>query len=504
LSVPAEDFPTAGVGEPMRGELRRLRQLPPLVVALVVAHLLMKLALAHRALEAPLQGDEVAYADGAKAMSNLVREVLSFGAVDATSSVRETVINNGWFMPGMSLVMTPLYVFFPHAGPELLRVYIGFLTTVLLFATASVLRRDVGRVYGLALLVFPGLLPMWVLYSFTVWGDLCAGLTAILLVALLVRLARNLVEGVTPSIGLGAAIGSLGIATLYLRSSALPLVAGTLVLGLVGVLTLARGPVRSRGLASWLVAVAVFLALLLPWSVSASRALGGRVVTTTSVPTSVAVAFGDQQRLCFGPCDPGNIWVNMVRYSRQVGRATGTSELVVQKQMSSYALRGVTARSYAIDVRGDLGRYVLQPSGFEGIFRAVPGSPPGFTSRVISWTTNVFYFLAFAFSVLGIATVARRGPVTQTLGLLLKLAGAALMVQPFLHVCTPRYWPVLAPLMGALSVFAITTLRERHRNPGRGRAASPATAAESWLTRLQVAAAIGWALVLALVLGLSV
>ena len=69
---------------------------------------------------------------------------------------------------------------------------------------------------------------------------------------------------------------------------------------------------------------------------SASRTLGDRVITTTSVSNVLGNTFGDRDELCFGPCDPGStIWFNPLRYSREVGRATGLSELEVQHQMSA-------------------------------------------------------------------------------------------------------------------------------------------------------------------------
>ena len=71
-----------------------------LVVA-VVAHLVLKVALYPRAADTPLQGDELAYQDGARALAAAVRDLLSGSAPDA-ASIADNVIGNGWFMPGMS------------------------------------------------------------------------------------------------------------------------------------------------------------------------------------------------------------------------------------------------------------------------------------------------------------------------------------------------------------------------------------------------------------------
>ncbi len=479
-----------------------VRGLPVLLVSLVAAHVVLKLLLAPRALQAPLQGDEVSYADGARAMANLVRELFSSTPVDL-GPPRDSVIGNGWFMPGMSIVLTPVYYLFPHAGSVLVRAYLGLLTTLLLLLTVHVARRDLGYRYAVVLLIFPGLLPMWVLYSYTAWGDLAAGMTAVILVALLVRLTRTLLAGEAPSLRFGMVLGLVAITTLYLRSSALPLVGGLLGLTLVGIIAFSHARSRRRALTTWVVALAVFAALLMPWSIAVSRTFGSRVITTTTVPLSLAVAFGDPGRACFGPCDPGNIWFHMVRYSRQVAAATGGNELEVQKHMSSYALRGVTPHSYAVDVAADANRYLLQPSGFEVIFRDPPGSAPDVTTALTRWATDALYFLVLALSAVGIFTVVRRDVADQVLSLLLKLAGAALVLQPFLHISSPRYWPVLAPMMAALAVFSMSTILERRRAVARGVPLPSATATERWLTRLQLVAVAGWALVLLTITGLA-
>ena len=85
------------------------------------------------------------------------------------------------------------------------RTYLGVITTVLLLVTAQVVRRSLGDWYGVALLVVPGLIPMWVLFSYTAWGDTAAGLLIVLILVMLVRLAKALHEG--RAWGIGTAIG---------------------------------------------------------------------------------------------------------------------------------------------------------------------------------------------------------------------------------------------------------------------------------------------------------
>ena len=434
------------------------------LVCLILIHLVIKLALLPRAAESPLYGDEGTYVDGARALSNLVRDAFSLTSPDRPQ-LAAGVVGNGWFMPGMSIVLTPLFLVDPQASLFAIRAYLGVFTLLLLIGTVLMVRRVLGRVYAWALMVFPSMLPLWIFFSYAVWGDLAAGLLVVVLVLLMVRAARTMRAGRSPTLLDGFWLGMVGIATLNLRSSALPLVLGLFALVLLGLVFLLRGRrPRLRALASLAVAVAVFVGLLLPWSIAASRTLGDRVVTTTTVPLSLAVAFGDVDELCFGPCDPGNIWVGSVRYSREVARVTGVSELEVQQEMSDYALRDTTRSGYATGVLDDLNRYLLQPAGFEEVFRGGAEAPDDF-SDVVIWTTRIAYFAMMAFALWALLMATRASFDAQITSLLVKLTGAALLIQPFVHICSPRYWPVFAPLFAIALGLLVQVVREWRAPP---------------------------------------
>ena len=459
--------------------LDRLEPLPVLF-ALVSLHVLMKLVLLPTALSTPIQGDEITYNDGAMTIAGAIRGLLH-GTMPSADAFNAHVIGDGWFMPGMSLVLTPLYLADPGAGAHAVRLYMGAVTLVVFLLGVLVVSRVMGRRFAAVLLVIPGLIPMWVLYSYTSWGDLSAGLLVILLVALLVHLWKRVDVGAAVPLRHGLLLGLLLAIALYLRSSALPMVAGLLALAALAVIIRTRGSERTRSLVACCLAAVVFGACLLPWSYAASRSLDHRVVTTTTVPLSMAYTFGHRDQLCFGPCRPGNVWFESARYSAVVAQQTHTNWLVVQKQSSDYALRDLTASSYARQVYDDLGRYVLQPSGFVFAFRPL-GSPPDIVTHVVSWSSNVLYFAALALAAM-VALVGRRIPRTsQVVVLLASVLTAALMTQPFVHVCTPRYWPVFAPLLG-LAVASLTV----RANPG---ASSP------WLWRSHTVVAAGWVVVL--------
>ncbi|MBW9214091.1 hypothetical protein KV102_04485 [Mumia sp. zg.B53] len=479
--VPAEPAPAPKAA---RAVARTWRVDPTTVVlVLAAAHVLLKLALMPIALRTPLQGDETAYHAAAEALADAVRALLGGDEV-ATSQLQAAVIYRGWFMPGMALLLTPLYLVAPDPGLEAGRLYVGALTLVVFLLGVAAVSRLAGRKYAAALLVFPGLVPLWVLFSYTSWGDLAAGLLLIPLVAVLLRAWRRLDRGEAVRLRDGILVGLLLVSTLYLRSSVLPLVVAVLLLSALTVAFRTRGVRLAQSLAACAVAAATFALLLFPWSYSMSNAFGKAVVTTTTVPISTAYAFGDRDALCLGPCPPGNPWYAMTDFASAEAERTGQNELDVQQQMADHALRDVTLRSYATDVLDNFSRYTLDPTGYEPLFRvkregeALGLSSPGTVSETIVWTTRVLYFTVLGLAALGLLLVRRVSRVPQVVGLLAGLLGGALMSQPFVHVCSPRYWPVFAPLMA----LAAAGLAVR---------ATPA-ASSRWLRILQIAVAVGW------------
>ena len=438
------------------------------LIALACAHVLLKAACWPKISGAPLRGDQNAYRDGALALRNLVVDLVTLQGPHGPE-LQANVIGNGWLMPGQSILMTPLFLVAPDAGTTALHVYMGVVTTALLLLVAVTSSRVLGRRFGLAVLVVPGLLPMWVLFSYTAWGDTTGGLLVVLLLLQLVRLGRRLAAGERWTWRSAVGLGALTACCLYVRPSLLPLVAGCLLLATLGVLVAARGRERWHGVGMAAVAVATLVSLVLPWSISASQALDDRVVTTTTLHQSLAITFGDQDELCFGQCGPGTIWFSSSRYAREVGLLTGESRVEVMERMSDHALQGLTASAYADRVGVNARRFALQPTKYFTWVWWPESTRDGFAAdlaRAVTWGLYVLGGIALVGAAVG---VRRRSFDDQVVSLLVTLFAMAIFAQPMLHVSTGRYWPVFAPLMGlSLALVSTAFVRRHRRHDGRG------------------------------------
>ena len=220
------------VGAAHRPGSRRWAAGRTLLVALLLAHLLLKLALLPRALDAPLQGDEVAYFDAAKALSNL-RGTWSASARRTTPSWRTTWWATAGSCQGWpscsapprwcSRTRTPARARLPRArdpgavraGPQVGGPHLR----------PSL---DAGAPGGTGPGPDVGALLLHRL------GRPRAGLVAVLLVCRVTEAGRDLVAGEAPGRADRCAIGALAAAVLYLRSSTFPLVLGMLVLLALG------------------------------------------------------------------------------------------------------------------------------------------------------------------------------------------------------------------------------------------------------------------------------
>ncbi len=471
-----------------------------LLLWLLGAHVLLKVLIYPLTMDAPAYNDEQQYYDGARALSNLLRDTFAFTSPD-TAELERNVVASGWFMPGMSILMTPLFVVFPDAADPLCRAYLGLASfLVLLWALRSV-RKRLGPGYAALLVVFPALLPSWVLMSFAVYGDPLSGVVLIVLVAHIVDMLRKMRAGEPPAWKEALQLGLLAITILYLRSSTSIVLAVLGCVTLVAALVLLKGVQRWRAVAAAGLAGVVFVMLLAPWSIAASKALDTRVVTTTTVPISLANTFGDREQVCFGKCDPDSyLWFRPLRYAREVARVTGESEVEVEKQMSDYALRDLGRQEYARQAWWNIGSYFFIPANFVRYIEPAEGRGPvgEVGERVAWWSTYLLYVPFLVLTLISMLFVQLRSLEAQILDTVTKLALLALFVQPFVHIAGSRYWTTAGPLfaIAAAGFLRESHVRRSHTHPVRERLDGTDARLSQWLKPIQLALSGVFALVI--------
>lgn len=472
-----------------------------LLVVLFAATVALKLVIWIGTLGGPLVGDEVYYLDAGRALSNAVRDLAWLRAPDV-AELERVVVGHGWFMPGMSMLLAPLYLLVPGAPDEVARLWLGLVQSLLLAWAVLRVRRTFGQAPAVVLLVFPGLVPTWAAFGVAGWGDANAGLVLVVLLCATVESVRAVADARAPRWRDGLLIGLLALAAVYLRSSVGPLVVALLGVAFVTSLLLRRVGWR-RVVAAYVVAGLAFLAGMVPWSVAASASFDHRVITTTSVPTGLANTFGDRDQVCFGECDPYyEIWFPPVFYAREQARAAGVSELDVLAEMSSYARREVSAESYSRDVLIDTLRYVRDPARYSVLL--IPHDGIGVVLRAAAVVgTGLLAYPAVAVLVATLLARTRRSFDDRLQLALLKVGVLGLVTQPFLHVWGPRYWPTAAPLLALSAALLWRLWRERADAPAPAPAATTA-AATRWLDLVQVGVGIVVVLVAVTVVWLAV
>lgn len=458
---------------------------------LIVAHLVLKILVYPLAMHAPAYNDEQQYYDGARALSNLLRDVFAFQSPDG-AELQRNVVGSGWFMPGMSIVMAPVFVVFPHASAWLCRGWLGIANLLILLWAVRSVRKRLGPGYAALLVAFPALLPSWVFMTYTAYGDPPSGIVLIVLVAHVVDMLRRFRAGESPSVKEALHLGLLAIAVLYLRSSTSIVLAGLGTITLLAALVLLKGAQRWRAVGAAGLSGVVFVVLLAPWSIAASDALGDRVVTTTTVPISLANTFGDREQVCFGKCDPDSfLWFRPLRYAREVGRATDTSEVEVEKQMSDYALRDLDRQHYARQTWWNMGSYFFVPANFAH-YLTPPGGrgPVGKVGEVAIFATTYLYYVPWlVLMLISMLFVQLRSLEAQILDTLTKISLMMLFVQPFVHVAGSRYWTTAGPLfmVAAAGFVRETYVRRRHQEPLREPLTGTDATLSKWLRPLQLA-----------------
>lgn len=385
-----------------------------------------------------LSGDEVFHNDRARMLADLLT-----GRGGSVRGVQEAMVDHGWFMPGMSLLLVPLHVLLPEPAVPAIRTYVAAIYVLLWIWTLREFSTAFDRRWRIALVIFPTLAATWLLFGTTLWGELPAGLLLAITAVRAHRLAMTLLRDQPLPFRDLILLELIMVAMVYVRGTAIIAVAATNVF-LAALAVISRHWVRLvPRVAQLLAGLALFAACLAPWSLTASRLLGGPVVTTSSAMMSFAITFGDSDQLCFGACGGTNIWLTSVRYSRGYAQQHGISQLQAQRAMAENALRDVTFSEYTRQVRANVAAFVApnglgprrgQPFLERFAERSTTGiSPAGLRTlnAVARAGTITVYVPFFAALVIANAFVFVRSRRFQIMSLCLKALTMSLFLQPF-------------------------------------------------------------------------
>ena len=419
-----------------------------------------------------LRGDEVTYASAARAIA----DALTGRAAD-TSSVFVTVIERGWFMPGMAALCAPLFEIAPEAPNWALALYVACINAALFAAFVWQISPLVGARAALIFGFFPLLAPLWMVSAFSVLPDLPAGLLLANAMVLAWRIGTALIAGQAPRWTWIAGFEVCCIAALYLR--------GPMLLTGLGLhcILLALAGLRFRLLSRPMAGLALFAAALAPWSLAASDHFGAGVLTTTNFPLVIADGFGDPDRLCEGPCEPGIDILPAWEYAQARAAETGVHPFTQERAMMAASLEELTVRGYLSQVREHFGRFVFDPAGWlrfklELSFAVPPNWRGPLAFLALSVTLIGYIPFIAALMVLQIVPV-RASDSLSLQSILIKGMTFCLFLQPFLHKSSARYWVAFA----ALGTWSAIVLWQAIRAPKT----SPARAMPAWLDAVQIA-----------------
>lgn len=253
----------------------------------------------------PLSGDEVWYFDGSKLIPPLISHAVHLDFSRAREIIA-TMVDRGWFMPGMSIVVAPV-TFFTDSVP-IIRLYMGVLNFAAIATILVYLRREYGNRGPLIYVLCCLAVPYYLVYCFTIWGDLIA---AHLVLCLLLMVFHRRKDSQPPGLGFAMAVGvALGIITMergfYWMFA--PLFAAMFAFGSSAQIPLSTRLGHSAALSVALVlGVAVVLA---PWTAGITRHLGFHVTTTSTTISRIVLLGSDdyysqtRQDSCSSPDRP--------------------------------------------------------------------------------------------------------------------------------------------------------------------------------------------------------
>ena len=419
-----------------------------------------------------LNGDQVSYVAGARAIGMWLRSLVGVGSFEG--SVVDDLVQNGWFMPGVSVLLSPIFLVAGAGVPTVaIRVCMLVANLAVLWAIATQINRRWGTKAECAYLAVLIVSPNYVLFLSTAWSDLLAVHLALLG---LFWVHDHYFDPVSRSSALreGALAGSIVAGLTYLRGL-YPIYLG--IVAAAAALRLAAGAFSRTRVNQFAVSVvsatAVAALLLAPWVLTVSARFGPTMTVTSSSISNIA-----------WKADP-----EFLAEARRISGETLPFRALQEVILARAAADGVSYREAAADIEAEVSAGISWPEQVQ-LYRgnvqrflafddATPHMNRFFELRCESeqgclpaWSSEVLRFWAdWGWRVLLIVGAAifaipyrLAQPDDAYLAFLWKALVLSLAIHPFLVLTHARYYNQFVPLIAfgiALAVAGSAPLLRR-------------------------------------------
>lgn len=427
------------------------RELVILAIIGTVSFLLMK--------DVALTGDEWSYARSASALVDFIRSQLS------VSEFSRGFVSNGYFMPGISLALTPIVAFdlegfaFVYAA----RAWVAFINLTMVFLILLELKKRLASRYLSWLFLLMFFSPYALMYISTLWADLLGCLIAIYITLRFFSVIRwNLRKAVWFGLGLALMV--------YFRGNYLLLLPIFFVSEVFKTERYAEQRVRNLAYVGG--SLVFCLLLLLPWSTIVNKITDISTLTTTSLKMSQIIGFGETEykNTLIAEGGGGHVFTAINRAVRQRAEEQKNSVGVQYVIERDRALAETTTEQLFTQVSENIRRYLEKPSVFPERFIRKSCERSGILCSLSNWSGGHFQkadtvisygimMLLALFMILPIKAV--RSP---ELAVFAKGLVFLYLLHPLVAYAHSRYLVQFVPLLALIGCLFIETKRNGMRS----------------------------------------
>jgi len=242
----------------------------------------------------PLRGDENYYWRNTQQILDL-----TFIEPVPGQNLKETlseIVANGWFVPGMSVILAPARLVTDQVWGA--RLWVGIVSLGVLLLVVRRLWTMYNPSVAVITFLIVGLLPYTVWFSMTFWGGHIGGSIMVLNILWTIRMTREIRAGHDPPIKSLLLLGISIAACVYIRPTTMGQLAP--IAGLFFFAYAEHGSfvdALKRSVPRWAIVFATFLVLFLPWNIALMVKFDGPFLVVTSRPLAQIIQFGDPAEL---------------------------------------------------------------------------------------------------------------------------------------------------------------------------------------------------------------